>query len=419
MGTPSDVTVRAAGGPPTPSGPTAATAATSPTSPAVNLVTELLGAVEPLADALTDQIFAAEQTYAEHERHSHDQIRVTVRDNLRDLLTALQGRQVSLQAAREAGRMKAELDIPLSALLHAYRLGGRFIWDRLLAAADSSGRATELLQMASDIWLVVDEHSTVAADAYRAAVEERSRRDATTRAMMLNALLDGTAGAPGRAAELARVLGLDGHGPFLVVAAELDERNDLAADAAARLPRLAVRSEWTRLAGATVGLLSLPRARSADGVVAVLSEVAATRIGLSRPFATPAEAARGWQEAHLATRCLPPGTAGVHGYGTSPAALLVAAAPQAAADIAATVFTGLDSLPPAERTVLLDTLRTWFSTGGSTSETARLLHCHRNTVLYRMNRIGELTGRVMTDAADAAELYVALRAVSQGTDPAA
>ncbi|WP_406433052.1 PucR family transcriptional regulator [Streptomyces sp. NBC_01589] len=60
---------------------------------------------------------------------------------------------------------------------------------------------------------------------------------------------------------------------------------------------------------------------------------------------------------------------------------------------------------------LLDTLHAWFAADGSTAEAARQLHCHRNTVLHRIARIAELTGRVPTRPVDAAELYVALRAL--------
>ncbi|MFD1276768.1 helix-turn-helix domain-containing protein [Streptomyces kaempferi] len=34
----------------------------------------------------------------------------------------------------------------------------------------------------------------------------------------------------------------------------------------------------------------------------------------------------------------------------------------------------------------------WFANGGSTTRAAEHLHCHRNTVLYRLRRITELTG---------------------------
>jgi hypothetical protein len=381
---------------------------------AVGLVARLLGDVDPLADELTDRIFEAERGYAEHERDSHERVRAVVRDNLRTLLMALRENPVALDAARDAGRLKAELGIPLPALLHAYRLGGRFIWDRLLAAATDEGSATQLLYLASDIWQIIDEHSGAAADAYRATVEEQAHRDTATRAALLTTLLDGTVTPPPRAAEIVRMLRLDRGGPLVVVNAEIERDDGLPSGTPGQLRTIGVGSEWTRLGSATVGLLCLPSERALAGTIEVLAGLASTRVGVSRPFRTPADTTRAWREAQVAARCLPAGGQGAHAYGDAPIALLVASAPEAAAEMARSVFAALDALPPNERATLLDTLDMWFAEGGSTSKAAESLHCHRNTVLYRLNRIGELTGRHSTDAVGSAELYAALRAVRQG-----
>lgn len=382
-------------------------------SRAAMLVGSLLGAVDPLADELTDEIFEAEQAYSEHELNGYEQVRSAVRNNLRTLLTALAGDPVSLDAAREAGRLKAELGIPLAALLHAYRLGGRFIWDRLLSAADDEGRATELLHIASDVWLIIDEHSSAAADAYRATIDERAQRDAAEREALLTALLDGSTTSAARAAEIVRMLRLPGDGPYIVVNAEIDNGDGLLPGAPARLRAAGIGSEWTRLGGAAVGLLALPGRRAHRGCMDLLGELTVARTGLSRSFSAPLDAAQAWQQAQLAARCLPTGARGAHAYGDSPVSLLVAASPDVAADVARAVFASFDTLAPSERSTLLETLDTWFAAGGSTSKAAELLHCHRNTVLYRLTRICELTGRQTTDAVGSAELYMALRAHQQ------
>ncbi len=60
--------------------------------------------------------------------------------------------------------------------------------------------------------------------------------------------------------------------------------------------------------------------------------------------------------------------------------------------------------------VLLQTLETWVETAGSTSRTADLAHCHRNTVVNRLRRVGELVGRELVDTAPPLALALALRA---------
>ncbi|MFH8621938.1 helix-turn-helix domain-containing protein [Streptomyces vietnamensis] len=55
-----------------------------------------------------------------------------------------------------------------------------------------------------------------------------------------------------------------------------------------------------------------------------------------------------------------------------------------------TVLAGLQSVPPQERRQLTATFAAWRDAGGSTTRAAAVLHCHRNTVANRLER---LTGR--------------------------
>jgi hypothetical protein len=320
-----------------------------------------------------------------------------------------------MDAPRAAGRLKAEQGIPLAALLHAFRLGGRFIWDRLLAMALGKDSAAWLLHRASDIWLIIDECSSAAAEAYRVAVEEQACRDAAARRVMLTTLLDGTAGNSSRAWEAMRVLRLDRKGPFLVVCGEINDGVGPLPTVEGQLRAVDIDGEWIHRAGSLLGLLALPNEQLVVAVEERLGGIALSRVGISRPFASLMDAPNARREAQLAAQCLPPGTPGTHVYGSSPIALLAAASPDAASEVARTVFGPLLTLPTTERAVLLDTLGVWFATGGSTTLAAEHLHCHRNTVLYRLGRITELTGRRTSDADSCAELYVALQAVRLGT----
>ncbi|MEU8528808.1 helix-turn-helix domain-containing protein [Streptomyces sp. NPDC048629] len=372
------------------------------------LVTRLLGPVDRLADGLTEAITREELAYAEDARLTREELRATVHDNLRSVLAALQGEPVSLDAAGAAGRLKAEQGIPLASLLHAFRLAGRFLWDRLLDAARREDCAGELLPFASDIWLVIDAFSSAATDAYRATVEEEARRDAETRGLLLTGLLDGSAGSAGTGArEALRTLRLEDHGPLAVVHAETDS----ALPAESRIRSAGIAGVWVRRVGVRVGLLAAPDEAAVTVLVDLLAADADCRIGVSRTFASPEDTPRAWRQARNAARCVPVGRTGCHVYGTSPVSLLAAASPEAAAEVADAVLGPLRALPGPERAPLLDTLEAWFAAGGSTARAAERLHCHRNTVLYRMNRIQELTGRGTADAVASAELYLALRAL--------
>ncbi|MEU8629473.1 helix-turn-helix domain-containing protein [Streptomyces sp. NPDC048669] len=378
------------------------------------LVGRLLDDVGPLSDELTVEIMSGEHSYGEGALLDEERLRTVVRDNLRTLLTTLQRRPATLDAPRAAGRLKAEHGIPLAVLLHAYRTAGRFVWDRLRALTDDEEIAAQLLPLASSLWAAIDAYSGAAADAYRTADEVHARRDATARGAMLATLLDGRVGTSAGAWEIARVLGLDRQGPFLVVCAETREGAEPLPGAGVRLRAAGIGSEWIPQIDVVVGLLALSNESTVATALDELMEGVRSRVGVSRPFASPVNAATAWREAQLAVQCLPPGTAGSHLYGTSPIALLAAASPDAAAEMAEAVLGPLRALPEVDQATLLETLRAWFTVGGSTARAAELLHCHRNTVLYRLNRIAGLTGRRPTEAESAAELYVALQVVRLG-----
>jgi purine catabolism regulator len=58
---------------------------------------------------------------------------------------------------------------------------------------------------------------------------------------------------------------------------------------------------------------------------------------------------------------------------------------------------------------LMETLDAYFLCHGSPTDTAKRLHLHRNTVLYRLRRIEELGGLRLNDPATRLNLHLCLR----------
>ena len=56
----------------------------------------------------------------------------------------------------------------------------------------------------------------------------------------------------------------------------------------------------------------------------------------------------------------------------------------------------------------LETLETFFQNDQSIAKTSAALFIHRNTLLFRLNRIGEITGFYPQHLKDAINLYTAL-----------
>ena len=97
-------------------------------------------------------------------------------------------------------------------------------------------------------------------------------------------------------------------------------------------------------------------------------------------------------------------------YEQARVAVLLASEHEVSADLVRDVLGGLMVLPPEEQNLLMGTLRAWFEAKGSTAEAAKLLHCHPNTVRYRMAKLCQATGRTPTEPIDAAHLYLAMEA---------
>ncbi|MFD0276840.1 PucR family transcriptional regulator [Kitasatospora sp. NPDC127111] len=371
---------------------------------------EILGSVEEITDETVRKITEDESGYVENQLPP-DLLRAVVRANIEAVLrTEAGGPDGGDETARWAGRVKAEHGVPLPALLHAFRLGGLEIWEWAIARANTGAQATALLRRSSDFWAVLDRFSTAATEAYRQVADDRERQQEAARRIMLLGVFEGAAAGTTRAAGLPRALGLPERAAFRVVVGELaPDGTDPLPGVAERLAGLHVPSVWTTELGERLGLLAPVSEADAAAALRALDRSAAGRVGVSRPFASPAAAPEALRQARIALECVPPSGSGVHRHGSAPVDALLAAHPASAAELAADVLGPLLATEDGGA-ALLDTLDAWFAADGSTAEAARRLHCHRNTVLYRLGRIADLTGRTPTRPVDAAELHTALRA---------
>ena len=91
-------------------------------------------------------------------------------------------------------------------------------------------------------------------------------------------------------------------------------------------------------------------------------------------------------------------------------ALLLAAAPGIAADLARTRLAPLDGLGEGPRERLVATLRAWLDRPGQVQAIAAALDVHPQTVRYRLKQLRELFGDRLEDPDARFELSLALRA---------
>jgi DNA-binding PucR family transcriptional regulator len=68
------------------------------------------------------------------------------------------------------------------------------------------------------------------------------------------------------------------------------------------------------------------------------------------------------------------------------------------------------------RSDLVRTLRAYFAAGANASEAADRMFLHRNSMLYRLERIGKLTGLDLRDPRAALALQLGLLAIEEGEE---
>ncbi|HWC83157.1 MAG TPA: helix-turn-helix domain-containing protein [Pseudonocardiaceae bacterium] len=315
-------------------------------------------------------------------------------------------------AARATGRTRAEQRMPLDDVLRSFRLGGRLIWEALIAQAhtDHSAGGEELLAVGTRVWEVVDTTSAQVAAAYHVTESQLRRLDEQRRAALWEGLLRGRAKDLAFAYEVARTLGVPVQGSCAMVVIESTVDSDRTGAALERsLATVRVDSAWQVRSSLLIGLLVLPEP-DLGVTLRVLSKSLDLPTGVSLVVPGLAEVDLAYQQASLALRSTPPSQAGVTALDDRLPEAVLLSSPELAERLVQRWLGRLLGLPVAERQVLLDTLRWWVATAGSVSQTAELARCHRNTVLNRLRRVYAVTGHDLADSGPPVELALALRA---------
>ncbi|MFI5717308.1 PucR family transcriptional regulator [Nocardia sp. NPDC051750] len=384
----------------------------TPTPEASALAARLSDDVEVLTDILVGRISVADPSYGQSGLLTEEQLQNTCRENLTSVIGALaRTHPLRLSPARAAGRLKAEQGIPIAALLHAYRLGGRLIWEELTKRSAGPGDP-RLHDLATHLWELIDLYSDAAVEAYRDTEVLLAHSDAQFQSRLVRTLFDDHSGNPARVLDVLRTLGIPERGAFAVVAIDTEPTAPLPGKLTAALESLGIRSVWDAQIDAHIGLLSGASPAAIDRAASEISAFVDDRVGISTVFSAPQAITAALTEARLASRSARPGAAGAIRFGDEPVGHLLIAVPDAGRRAAAQILGPLLDLPAAERGDLIEALDAWYRCGGSAAAVAETMHCHRNTVRYRLRKIRDLTGRDTTDPRQSAELYLALEALT-------
>ncbi|HEY3507616.1 MAG TPA: helix-turn-helix domain-containing protein [Kribbella sp.] len=376
-----------------------------------SLAQQVLGRLPALTDRLVAIIYAQNPAYLELDSVPRQDLWRSCHDNVAQVVQMIAGGDDRFDAAQATGRRRAEQRMPLDDVLKSFRLGGRLVWEALIDEARAQGTAESevLLDVAGKVWEVVDRTSSQVATAYHAAERYLVRADEQRRSTLWEGLLQGRANRA-FVQDAASVLDVPVNGPYVVVAIDnLVDDDCTTTSFARRLAGIRVPSAWQVRPQAVVGLIALGT-ESVDAVLRLLRELVDAPAGLSGVVAGLAEVDVAYRQALLARRTLTPGRIDVAALPEHLPEALLLSAPELADQLIRTWLMPLTTTSAPERELLLDTLDKWVLSAGSVRRTAELAHCHRNTVLNRLHRVEQITGRDITENGSQLELGLALKA---------
>ncbi len=372
----------------------------------------MLARAPELGRALADRLFREIDFYRDGNVVTKDEVRATCEANLTFVFHCAFGtrRRRCLTRRNTPGLPARLIGLPLPALMTAYRIGFRFMWEETLAVARAAGIPTEsILNATARVFLAQDTFTQAMAGAYRQQLTAQIVEQEEERSALVEALLSRRITDTQSLWEAADLLRLPTTGPYVVVAAELPAIGKLGLPAIEnKLAARDIRSAWRLLPDLHVGLVHMRIGEPFSTLISTCCDQAATvRVGVSPPFDDLAETSEALRFARLAVIGKPSADSLITVFDDTPLAVAAVSAPEVMAKIRSTVLSRLKELPTAERTILLDTFQAWLQEGGSANDTATKIFCHPNTVRHRLRRIEELTGRSLSRPVDIAELCLA------------
>jgi sugar diacid utilization regulator len=378
------------------------------------LARDALDHVDDLLDVIVPMLEAAEPPGFFDEEGLSD-LRTACESGLVTVLSVLAGvteaTQETLDVPRSTGRRQVQQALPLEGVLRAYRLTGQALWEHFVATARASGTPVgdALLDGASEVWRVIDLFCTEASLAYRREEGLLRERDERVQSAVLSALLEGRGADPQFARDAAHALGLPKNGPFVCVVGLADAPDQLALDnARERLRVKGVASAWATLAGSDVGVVALG-SRGPSRVRELLGPAVRTRAGMSPAFTELSELPRAQHLAEVAARMPSDRRTKVQVLEEDLVAGLVVDAPLVASMLYERTIGTLLAAEGQDGPALLGTLRAFLDAAGSLNTAAANSFVHRNTMLYRLNKIEKITGLSVRSLQDQVVWVLALK----------
>ncbi|MDT0307927.1 helix-turn-helix domain-containing protein [Streptomyces sp. DSM 44917] len=305
---------------------------------------------------------------------------------------------------RELGLRIAERNRSVDEVLAAYRAAASAFWRGIVRTVERErlGDVHDLVHVADWVWKSVDRDSGMIVDAYRQIAADGATRSAERLRVIVAALLEPDV-SPVFARDCAALLDLPAEGRYAVVLA-VTGRPSGHPGWHPQIPGIPL---LHHARGGQDIYIAVLGDRSIDALVAGLSPDRGVRVGISPVVQGLAGLAHGRDLAELALRTCRADGEIARLDARLPQGLLVSR-PDLSAELATRALRPVLALEPADRDLLLDTVRCWIDQGGSALRTGQRLFCHRNTVLNRLRRFEATTGLDLSRPRDLVAVTLAL-----------
>lgn len=339
-----------------------------------------------------------------------EDLRRTAFDVFELLLRSLAGETLSPEhhdVSAQIGRRRAAQGVPLDSLLAAARRDAQVVWNALLSRA-APDDFSELLDSAPLVWEVVERHTLRIMEAYQQALLEQRRKIDDERRAVFDQLIQTGGRHPATILLAAQVLALDPQAHFTVVVSDLAGAGGVRR-VLEQLIRRGVPSHTQEMSSGHVLVAQIPE-RSTLDLDGWLSGV---RCGVAPQVEGLTQVPDAVRFATATLRAIPLNQLRPRYLTDAWLPILVAQAPDVAQRLVEGILDPVRSLPGTESRRLIEAIKAYCYGDGSVANTAAGLYCHRNTLLNRLARFRDLTGRDVRCPADAAVVLLALEACEQ------
>ncbi|MFD3427385.1 PucR family transcriptional regulator [Nocardia fluminea] len=316
------------------------------------------------------------------------------------------------EVAAAIGGHRAAQGVPLEAMLRTFRLGGRIVWEALLDRAETVAVTPHAIRATGTaMWTVIDGLSSALSTAYRNTKLDMVGRDERRRYALIEDLLAGRAHDTTFAARTGREFNIPLDNGYLVIVAEpLPDGRAALSGPETVLTALGIRSVWHNRREVVIGLVSLAD-RDADVVLDHLRPLARGRAAASPAVPGLANVDSAHNLARVTLDAMPANAVGLISLNDRYPEALLLRSPDLAELLVAHILGPILVLQPGDRDGLIGTLSEWLANSCSAANAAVRLHCHRNTVLNRLQRISALLDRPLEGQRTYLELSLALTAL--------